>query len=554
MIGNSNTWSRALTALACLAADPSGLKGMVIRARPGPVRNALVAALADISRPTRKIHPSITDDQLFGGVDIAATLAAGKVVRSRGALEDRHVLLLPMAERIEPGLAARLAQHADQDHSSCLILLDEGADADEHAPTALTERLAFHIDLIDVPLHDVTPNTPPDPVRLGHIQVPDKALQALTALATRFGIDSLRAPLLALRCARAHAAINGRSQVADDDITIAAELVYPHRATLRPQDDSDHVENDKPDETQHDGQSADCEQSDTQPNGDMLIDAVAALLPPNLLQQLHSKAANRNAAGSGAGEKRKGNRRGRPLPPRQGRMDGRARIDLVATLRAAAPWQPIRRQARPEAPGLLIRASDIRLRRFEEKSDRLLIFTVDASGSSAISRLNEAKGAVEILLAEAYARRDHVALVAFRGTGAELLLPPTRSLVQTKRRLAALPGGGGTPLAAGLKQAAELAAISKTKGLTPTVVVMTDGRANIALDGTPDRPRAAADSETLAAALRAHDIPGLMIDTGNRPQPQLQDLAHVMDAPYLPLPRADAQRVSQAISGTLGVA
>ena len=106
----------------------------------------------------------------------------------------------------------------------------------------------------------------------------------------------------------------------------------------------------------------------------------------------------------------------------------------------------------------------------------------------------------------------------------------------------------------GQGRAAELAAISKTKGLTPTVVVMTDGRANIALDGTADRPKAAADSESLAATLRAHQIPGLMIDTGNRPQPQLRDLANVLDAPYLPLPRADAQRVSQAVSGALGAA
>ena len=87
----------------------------------------------------------------------------------------------------------------------------------------------------------------------------------------------------------------------------------------------------------------------------------------------------------------------------------------VATLRAAAPWQPLRRQAVPGKEGLHIRPADIRLKRYQDQSDRLLIFTVDASGSAAVSRLNEAKGAVELLLAQAYAARDHVALIAFRG-------------------------------------------------------------------------------------------------------------------------------------------
>ncbi|MCE8007660.1 magnesium chelatase subunit D [Aestuariivita sp.] len=543
-------WVRAHLALACLAVDPAGLGGMVIRARPGPARDALVAALDRIGLPIRRIHPTIGDDQLFGGVDIAATLSSGRVMRSRGLLADRQVIVLSMAERAESGLAARLAQHMDGDPGSCLILLDEGAEPDEQVAPALPERLAFHIDLDGVSLADLKAPALPGPKTARHIHVPDDALTALTVLAARFGIDSLRAPLLALRCARAHAAVQGRRGISAEDISAAAALVYPSRATLIPEAPQE-TEPDAPDPSPAEDQRADTEQSDNLPSGEMLIEAVKALLPADLLDRLKAKAKNRNATGSGAGEKRKGNRRGRPLPPRPGRLDGRARIDLVATLRAAAPWQPLRRKTQPDAPGLIIRASDLRMRRFEEKSDRLLIFTVDASGSSAISRLNEAKGAVEILLAQAYARRDHVALVAFRGTSAEVLLPPTRSLVQTKRRLAALPGGGGTPLAAGLKQAAELAAISKTKGLTPTVVVMTDGRANIALDGSADRPRANADSETLANSIRAQNIQGLMIDTSNRPQPALQGLASVLDAPYLPLPRADAQRVSEAVSDAL---
>ncbi len=93
-----------------------------------------------------------------------------------------------------------------------------------------------------------------------------------------------------------------------------------------------------------------------------------------------------------------------------------------------------------------------------------------------MDRLGEAKGAVEMLLADCYVRRDEVALIAFRGAGADLLLPATRSLTRAKRSLAALPGGGGTPLASGLAAAESLAEEVRRKGRTPTLVVITDGR------------------------------------------------------------------------------
>jgi magnesium chelatase subunit D len=289
-----------------------------------------------------------------------------------------------------------------------------------------------------------------------------------------------------------------------------------------------------------------------------LLEAVRAALPPDLLARLAAGKAARAAKGSGGtGAARKGNHRGRPLPPRPGTPGSGKRIDLVATLRAAAPWQPLRRraQAPQDAPGVLrleIRQSDLRLKRYQETSDRVLIFAVDASGSSALSRLAEAKGAVELLLAQAYARRDHVALIAFRGVEAELLLPPTRSLVQTKRRLSGLPGGGGTPLASGLRMALDLGLQTRARGMTPTIALLTDGRANIALDGSANRALAEADSLHLARMICGAGIPALVLDIANRPQPALQRLAQSLGAPYVPLPRADAQRLSGVLQSALG--
>jgi magnesium chelatase subunit D len=181
----------------------------------------------------------------------------------------------------------------------------------------------------------------------------------------------------------------------------------------------------------------------------------------------------------------------------------------------------------------------------------VLIFAVDASGSAALARLAEAKGAVELLLARAYARRDHVALIAFRGLGAELVLPPTRSLVQTKRRLSGLPGGGGTPLAAALRLATDTAGRARARGLTPVLVLLTDGRANVALDGAPGRDRAGAEALAMARGWAMTGAAAVVIDTATRPEPGLSRLAGALGGTYLPLPRADARRLSAALEVTL---
>ncbi|MFP4328409.1 MAG: magnesium chelatase subunit D [Paracoccaceae bacterium] len=553
-------WDRALRALALLAVDPEGLRGIALRARVGPVRQAFETRLAALPGPAQRIHPEIGDAELYGGIDVAATLASGRSVMSQGLAQRPQRLVLPMAERCAPDLSARLAQLLDASPGHALVLLDEGADSDERAPRALTERLAFAIDLEGVGRLEARGELPGATVlaevraRLPSVTISPEQAAALTALAARFGIDSLRAPLLALRAARANAALEGRDTPSDDDIRLAAEMVYPSRATMLPQEEEQ--EQDTPPDPPEQEPEQDNGAGQDDPLADlpqeMLIEAIAALVPRDLLARLaEAKAARGGMGGSGAGAKRKGNRRGRPKPPRPGRPGGRDRVDLVATLRAAAPWQTIRRRQQPQADRVIVHGSDIRLKRYEDRSDRLLIFTVDASGSAAMARLGEAKGAVELLLAQAYASRDHVALVAFRGTDAELLLPPTRSLVQTKRRLAALPGGGGTPLASGLRAAGTLAEQARGRGLSPKLALLTDGRANVALDGTGGRAQAAEDAASMARILRAQGIGAIVIDTATRPGTDSANLAAALGAAYLALPRADAKRISGAISDAL---
>ncbi|MDJ0821947.1 MAG: magnesium chelatase subunit D [Paracoccaceae bacterium] len=560
MADPTEAWVTGQLALSLLAVDPDGLRGMHLRARAGTVRDGFLTGLPEALSPMRRIAPGISDTQLFGGIDIAGTLAAGRVVRSSGLLATGQPLMLTMAERVEAELAAKLAQALDSGALHTLILLDEGVDADEIAPHTLRERLAFSLDLHGLRAMELTeialePTDIADARRLlPAVEVSDETLARLTVAAAQFGIDSLRAPLLALRAARAHAALSRRKAVSDDDLTIAAQLVYGHRATVVPQESEEQAEPEP--ETNHpeeSGQDQDNQQTnELELPDELLIEAVKALLPPDLLHALSQPGGAKGSKGAGgAGKKHKGNRRGRPLPSRPGHPGGDKRIDIVATLRAAAPWQPIRRQAQPDATGILIRPSDIHIRRFQELSDRLIIFVVDASGSSAVARMAEAKGAIEMMLAEAYARRDHVALIAFRGDGAELLLPPTRSLVQTKRRLAGLPGGGGTPLAAGLQAAADLAQRAMRQGLSPSIALLTDGRANVALPGRSGRAAAREDAEQMARVLRAMNLPSAAVDTSVRPQAELKALAATLGATYVPLPRADAAGLSRAIDTAL---
>ena len=146
--------------------------------------------------------------------------------------------------------------------------------------------------------------------------------------------------------------------------------------------------------------------------------------------------------------------------------------------------------------------------------------------------------AVELLLADCYVRRDRVAVLAFRGKAAELLLPPTRSLVRAKRSLAGLPGGGGTPLAAGMDAARALALACGRLGETPIIVLLTDGRANIARDGSAGRERATLDALAAARTLRAASLTARLLDTSPQAQPGARRLAQEMGAAYLPLPHA----------------
>ncbi len=566
------TWSDAVAAAALLSVDPAGLGGVALRSPAGDVRalwlRHLAAYLAEAGGgPWVQVPADVTDQQLIGGLDLARTIAEGRTIPHAGALAraDGGILAVAMAERLQPASAAVIAAALDtgvvgaqRDAADgqararfAVVAQDEGIAAEERPPVALTERLAIQLDLSAVTHRDIRPAEPrlvaTARQRLAKVHSPDVVVEALCAAAQALGIRSDRAPLLALRLARAAAALDGAAVVGEAHVTLAARLVLAPRAMRMPALPAEAAEEEPapPDTSDAAEQSAD---PDTvKALEDKVLEAATAAIPADLLSLIRDGArrAGRNAAAGKAGEALKAELRGRPIGSRRGDLRSRARLDLLDTLRAAAPWQKLR--GRPPGGPIRVRPEDVRLKRFRDRMASTTIFVVDASGSAAMDRLGEAKGAVEMLLSDCYVRRDEVALIAFRGASADILLPATRSLSRAKRSLAALPGGGGTPLASGLVAAERMADEVRRKGRTPTLVVITDGRANVCRDGAGGRQQAHAEATAAASAIRASGCRAILVDNAPRPEPKAREIAERMGAAYLPLPHASAAALSGAV-------
>lgn len=574
----------ALAAALC-AVDPAGLGGVALRAPSGPLRDAWLGLLKQslpAGTPLLRVPHHASDAALLGGLDLAATLQAGRPVAQRGLLAraDGGLLLLAMAERCSANVAAHLSAaldtqqvHLQRDGLGTseparfgLVALDEGND-DERLPATLLDRLAFQLAL--APASD--PNGVPQwsvqdieeaRAALPRVKVPDAIVQALCGAALAWGVASLRAPLLALRATRTAAALAGADEADDTHAALAARLVLAPRATRLPPPEQPEEEQSPPDEppSPKDADSEPPPPEDDATNTpppdpkaleDLLIEAMQAALPPGLLAALQAgqqRQARAKAAGS-AGALQKHANRGRPVGTRRSEPRGGARLHILDTLRAAAPWQRLRKRE-GDVDGrkrIEVRRADFHVVRHRQHRPTTTLFVVDASGSAALHRLAEAKGAVELLLAECYVRRDKVAVLAFRGTGAELLLPPTRSLARAKRALAALPGGGGTPLAAGIDAARELAQQVARTGDTAVTVFLTDGRANIGRNGAQGRAQAMQDAVQAGQAFAQTGLDTLLIDTSPQPTDTARELAAALGATYVPLPHAGAAGLSQAV-------
>ena len=377
---------------------------------------------------------------------------------------------------------------------------------------------------------------------LGQVALDDAVLDLISHLCCEFEVASLRADIVMHKAARALAALDGRSKVTPDDVRTAATLVLPHRRRRKPFEQPG-LDQDKLDDLMREAESqgASGGEQNEEPEGhegepeEQTFAAGAAAPAPKLTVAASSApavAGKRSVTANAA--------RGhvvRAVPNAQPTS-----LAIQATLRSAALREP----------GVLnVTRADLHQQVRAGKSANLILFVVDASGSMAAQRRMEAvKGSVLALLTDAYQRRDEVAVIAFRGPRAQLQLAPTRSVDRAEQGLRELPTGGRTPLPHALQLALETLHARVADSAPPLLVLLTDGKANVALaeGGDPWRETLALAEQLLDAA-----VPALVIDTetGYLKLGRATQLAQVLGAECLTLDQLSSENLVLTIRAQL---
>ena len=572
-------------ALLLLAVEPR-LRGIAFAGPAGSGKSALLHGLAALlpGLPFEMLPLGSDEEALLGGLDLEATLARGARVVRHGLLaradggllaaEDCNLLPEGTVNLLLGALDAgevRIEREGLSLRSPCRLRLVATFDPAEGPPRAhLLDRIGLIVPLprlgpagargeivrrhlspaadlweedLDV-LRDVVAVAR---ASLGDIRLSETQARELAAAAVALGVQGHRADLFAQLAARASAALALRDAVQREDLELAVRFVLVPRATQQPSappTDPPPVTETPPQSSQDTPDTPPDPPTEPPADGDVeLTEEVLAALAidlPDVLATLPFRSARGGRSGSRGSTDGTRGRHVTSVPgtPREGRLD------VIATLRAAARWQRLRPRG---ARRVAVRAEDLRIKRFRDKAGALFLFAVDASGSMALNRMRQAKGAVHALLEKAYVNRDRVALMSFRGQGAELLLPPTGSVELLRRAVDQIPTGGGTPLAATLVAALDVAQQARRRGLQNVVLVLlTDARANVGLKA--DRAGVEDELRQLALLTAASGLRALVIDTQRSylSQGSAQKLAAWLGGQYLYLPGASGATIAAA--------
>ena len=354
---------------------------------------------------------------------------------------------------------------------------------------------------------------------LPKVEISSQILELIAVYCHKANCCGHRAEIYMMEASKAFAALQQRTYVLPIDIEVVAELVLAHRVRQEQSNDDNSKNNDNTDNAEQphsndepeqesppedddleepteeiesneqsvednndQGDNAENNSSDSQGSGQ------EGVAPENIAEIDKSFAGisikveellQQNQTKSGVGK-----RSYTKTNLKQGRYVRACFKEVVndlafdATIRAAAPYQKIRKSERTL---FVIEKSDLRQKIREKRIGKTFIFVVDASGSMGVKmRMKAVKGAIFSLLNDVYQKRDQVGLIAFRRETAEVVLPVTRSVDLAQKVLENLPTGGKTPLVEGLSKTYDL--IKKIQlnrsELEPIVVLITDGRAN----------------------------------------------------------------------------
>ena len=594
-----------LALLLCTVRPDIG--GVLIRGEKGTAKSTAVRGLAAILHAVDggslvELPIGATEDRVVGSIDLQKVLRDGEHAFSPGLLARAHggVLYVDEVNLLHDHLvdvlldaAAMGRVHVERDgvsysHDARFVLIGTMNPEEGELRPQLLDRFGLTVDVrasrdvdtrVEVIRARMAYETDPEGfaasyadadaelarrvaaarAAVGSVSLPDSELRRIAALCAAFDVDGMRADLVVARTAVAHAAWRGADTVTEEDIRVAAELALPHRRRRDPFDDPgldpgqldealasaneaaeegpDGPDDEPPGGGSPDGSDGDVPQQNSSTGTPSSPPATRPSAPPSAVFRTRSLVVPGVGEGAPGRRSRARNRTGKTIAAAP---DGRTGygVHMFGTLLAAVERQPQPGRIRPQP-------DDIRRAVREGREGNLVIFVVDASGSMAArDRMAAVGGAALSLLRDAYQRRDKVAVVTFRGQGAQVLLPPTSSVHIAGRRLARFDTGGKTPLAEGLLAARDIVVREKARDRARRclVVVLTDGRATGGHDPLGRMRAAAARLVAEGAAAVVVDCETSFVRLG-----LAEDLARQLGAPAVRLAQLRADSLTDVV-------